>query len=103
MPDATEDLVEQIGHPFMVQVHVDYLTQVGIHQLHHKVTTRKAMKKNNDAADIRNRTHSNHIALQKETISELLRTFQPKSLNTTMRKFLEPLTDPGTPPGTSEA
>lgn len=36
-------------------------------------------------------------------ISELLWTFQLKSLKTTMRKFLEPLTGPGTPPGTSEA
>lgn len=26
VPDATEDLVEQVGHPLMVQVHVDHLT-----------------------------------------------------------------------------
>lgn len=29
--DATEDLVEQVGHPLMVQVHVDHLAQTGIH------------------------------------------------------------------------
>lgn len=33
--DATENLVEQVGHPLMVQVHVDHLTEAGIHQLHH--------------------------------------------------------------------
>lgn len=35
--DATEDLVEQVGHPFMVQVHVNHLAQARIHQLHHQV------------------------------------------------------------------
>lgn len=25
VPDATEDLVEQVGHPLMVQIHVDHL------------------------------------------------------------------------------
>lgn len=37
VPDATEDLVEQIGHPLMVQVHVDHLAKAGIHQLHHQI------------------------------------------------------------------
>lgn len=41
MPDATEDLVEQIGHPFMVQVHVYHLAQAGIHQLHHQIAKRQ--------------------------------------------------------------
>lgn len=38
--DATEDLVEQVGHPLMVQVHVDHLAQAGIHQLHHQIPGR---------------------------------------------------------------
>lgn len=33
----TQHLVEQIGQPLMVQVHVDNLTQTGIHQLHHQI------------------------------------------------------------------
>lgn len=71
MPDATEDLVQEIRHPFMVQVHVDDLTQVCIHQLHHKVTTRQGMKRKNEAAQ-RSRTHSNHITFQRGTVSKLL-------------------------------
>lgn len=35
--DATQDLVEQVGHPLMVQVHVDHLAEAGIHQLHHQI------------------------------------------------------------------
>lgn len=35
--DATQDLVKQVGHPLVVQVHVDHLTQAGIHQLHHQI------------------------------------------------------------------
>jgi len=37
MLDATEHLVEKVGHPLMVQVHVDHLAKVGIHQFHHNV------------------------------------------------------------------
>lgn len=40
MSDATEDLVEQVGHPFMIQVHVDHLAKAGIHQLHHQIPER---------------------------------------------------------------
>lgn len=35
--DATEDLIEQIRYPLMVQVHVDHLAQAGIHQLHYQI------------------------------------------------------------------
>lgn len=41
MPDATEDLVEEIGHPLMVQVHVYNLAQAGVHQLHHQIPERR--------------------------------------------------------------
>lgn len=46
VPDATEDLVEQIGHPLMIQVHVNHLAQAGIHQLHHKIPKSERMKRN---------------------------------------------------------
>lgn len=35
--DSTQHLVEEVGHAFMVQVHLYHLAQVSIHQLHHKV------------------------------------------------------------------
>lgn len=38
MFDATQHLVEQVGHPLVVQLHLNHLAQVGVHQLHHKVT-----------------------------------------------------------------
>lgn len=37
MFDAAQHLIEQVGHPLMVQLHLYHLAQVGIHQLHHKV------------------------------------------------------------------
>ena len=36
--DATEHLVEEVGHALVVEVHLDDLTQVGVHQLHHQVS-----------------------------------------------------------------
>ena len=35
--DATQHLVEQIGQPLVVQLHLNHLAQVGIHQLHHNI------------------------------------------------------------------
>ena len=35
--DATQHLVEQVGQPLVVQLHLDDLAQVGVHQLHHQV------------------------------------------------------------------
>ena len=43
--DATEHLVEEVGHPLMVQVHVDHLTQVGVHQLHHDVQIKELFQR----------------------------------------------------------
>ena len=37
MPDAAQQLVEQIGKSFVVQLEVDHLTEVGFHQLHDHV------------------------------------------------------------------
>lgn len=45
MPNATEDLVEEIGHPLMVQVHVYNLAQAGIHQLHHQIPKRRGAQR----------------------------------------------------------
>lgn len=41
MSDATQDLVEQVRHPLMVQIHVDHLTKTSIHQLHHQIPDQK--------------------------------------------------------------
>lgn len=35
--DAAEHLVEKVGHAFVVQVHLDHLAEVGVHQLHDQV------------------------------------------------------------------
>ena len=35
--DAAQHLVEQVGQPLMVQLHLDHLAQVSIHELHHQV------------------------------------------------------------------
>ena len=40
MFDAAQQLVEQVRHPLVIQLHLDHLTQVGIHQLHHQVTAK---------------------------------------------------------------
>lgn len=37
MLDAAEHLVEQVAHALVVQVHLDNLAQIGVHQLHHQV------------------------------------------------------------------
>lgn len=39
--DATQHLIEQVRQPLMVQLHLNHLTQVGIHQLHYQVSDRK--------------------------------------------------------------
>ena len=36
--DATEHLVEKVGHALVVEIHLDHLTQIGVHQLHHQIT-----------------------------------------------------------------
>lgn len=51
--DAAEDLVEQVGHPLMVQVHVNDLAQARIHQLHHQVPTDKTAQWMNERRKVR--------------------------------------------------
>lgn len=36
--NSTQHLVQQIGQPLVVQLHLNDLAKVGIHQLHYKVT-----------------------------------------------------------------
>ena len=43
--DAAEHLVEEVGHALVVQVHVDHLAQVGVHQLHHDVQIKKLFQR----------------------------------------------------------
>lgn len=38
MLDAAQHLIQQVGHPFVVKLHLDDLAEVGIHELHHYVT-----------------------------------------------------------------
>ena len=45
MLDATQHLVEKIGHPLMVQIHLYHLAQVGVHQLHHQVPSNQQTNK----------------------------------------------------------
>lgn len=33
--DSTQHLVEQVGQPLVVQLHLNHLAEVCIHQLHH--------------------------------------------------------------------
>ena len=35
--DAAQHLIEQIGDALVVELHLNDLTQVGVHQLHHQV------------------------------------------------------------------
>ena len=35
--DAAQHLVQEVAHALVVQVHLDDLAQVGVHQLHHQV------------------------------------------------------------------
>lgn len=59
MPNATEDLVEEIGHPLMVQVHVYNLAQAGVHQLHHQIPERWRKGDAEDSQRIHNGTVTN--------------------------------------------
>lgn len=35
--DAAQHLIEEIAHPLVVQVHLDDLAEIGVHQFHHQV------------------------------------------------------------------
>lgn len=37
MLDAAQHLIEQVTHPLVIQVHLNHLTQIRVHQLHHQV------------------------------------------------------------------
>ena len=43
--DAAQHLVEEIGHALMVQVHVDHLAQVRVHELHHDVEVKEVLQR----------------------------------------------------------
>jgi hypothetical protein len=43
--DAAEHLVEEVGHALVVQVHVDHLAQVRVHQLHHDVQVQELLER----------------------------------------------------------
>ena len=45
MLDAAEHLVEEVGHALVVQIHVDHLAQVGVHQLHHDVEVEEVLQR----------------------------------------------------------
>lgn len=37
MLDAAEHLIEQIAHALVVEVHLDHVAEVSVHQLHHQI------------------------------------------------------------------
>ena len=43
--DAAQHLVEEVGHALMVQVHVDHLAQVRVHELHHDVEVEEVLQR----------------------------------------------------------
>lgn len=46
MFDTTQHLIKKIGHSFMVQLHLNHLAEICIHEFHHYVAY-KEKKKNN--------------------------------------------------------
>lgn len=69
--DATEELVEEVGHALVIEVHLDDLAQVGVHQLHHQVDVGKLLKRPLRCKGIQQANH-----LQAHT---LLYTINPRS------------------------
>ena len=43
--DAAQHLVKEVGHALMVQVHVDHLAQVRVHELHHDVEVKEVLQR----------------------------------------------------------
>ena len=44
MFDAAEHLVEEVGHPLVVQVHVDDLAEIRVHELHDDVEVKEVLQ-----------------------------------------------------------
>ena len=44
MLDTTEELIQEVRHAFVIEVHLDDLTQVGVHQFHHQIDIGKLLK-----------------------------------------------------------
>lgn len=44
MLDAAEHLVKEVGHALVVQIHLDHLAEVCVHQLHHQVHVLKLLQ-----------------------------------------------------------
>lgn len=43
--DAAQHLVEKIRHTLVIQIHLDHLTQVRVHELHHQVHVLKLVQR----------------------------------------------------------
>lgn len=43
--DATQHLVQEVGHSLVVQIHVDHLAQIRVHQLHHDVQIEELLER----------------------------------------------------------
>ena len=41
MFNTTKQLIEEIGHSFMVEIHLDDLAEIGIHKFHHEIDVGK--------------------------------------------------------------
>lgn len=54
--DTTQHLIEQVGQPLVIQLHLNDLAQVGIHQLHHQVpaaATRDTLARQHEEGKVR--------------------------------------------------
>lgn len=45
MLDAAQHLVQQIRHALVVEIHLDDLAQVGVHQLHHQIDVLEVLQR----------------------------------------------------------
>lgn len=45
MLDAAQHLVQQIRHALVVEIHLDHLAQVRVHQLHHQIDVLEVLQR----------------------------------------------------------
>lgn len=43
--DAAQHLVEEVGHALVIQIHLDHLAQIRVHELHHQVHVLKLVQR----------------------------------------------------------
>lgn len=43
--DAAQHLVEEVGHALVIQIHLDHLAEIRVHELHHQVYVLKLVQR----------------------------------------------------------